>query len=170
MKISRFEDRMIFAPVLLLLVAAAALAEAQSAPLTRSQIPRMAPHATRSRQGVRTNDDDLAGLKYTDDQKAKIDQIHQDMKSRMDAVVKDEALNAGQKQAMLEGFARIERRQVLQVLTPDQLAEVRKKALARRAAEQQQRQQALPSAQPLPPTATPATTQTPPTEAQPPAR
>jgi hypothetical protein len=165
MKMSQIAKRTLFAPVLILLIAATAPAETQSNPLSQPPVPRMAPNATRPRQATRVADDDLAGLKYTDDQKSKIDQIHHDMKSKMDIVVKDEALNSDQKQAMLEGFARMERRQVLLVLTPDQLAEVRKKALARRAEEMKQRQQAPPSPQPLPSTQVPSATQAPPAEA-----
>lgn len=90
--------------------------------------------------------DDLQGLTLTEDQKVKIDQIHQDMKSRMEIVAKDPAENADQKGAMLEGMARMERRQVFQVLTLEQQAEVRKKIRARRAAEQEKdkNQTALP--------------------------
>jgi hypothetical protein len=62
--------------------------------------------------------DDSAGLKFTVDQKAKIDQIHQDMKSRKDAVVKDEKLTVEQRDAMLEGYRRMERDQVFKLLTP----------------------------------------------------
>jgi hypothetical protein len=85
-------------------------------------------------------------LKFTEDQKAKIDQIHQNMKSNLDAVVKDKDLNEDQKEAMLEGFRRMERGQVFKVLTPEQQTEVRKRVLARHAAEQQEhkKQQPLP--------------------------
>jgi hypothetical protein len=105
-------------------------------------------------------------LKYTDDQKTKIDEIHKNMKARMDVVVKDEASTGMQKQAMLEGLARVERRQVLQVLTPEQLEEVRRKALARRAAEQQQKlPTALKSTQAQPLTSSqPSTTAAPPAQ------
>jgi len=158
---------MIYATVLLGLVATTAAAEAQNTPISRSRFPRSgAPHSSRSRQGVRTSDDDLADLKYTDDQKTKIDEIHKNMKARMDVVVKDEASTGMQKQAMLEGLARVERRQVLQVLTPEQLEEVRRKALARRAAEQQQKlPTALKSTQAQPLTSSqPSTTAAPPAQ------
>jgi len=78
-------------------------------------------------------------LKYTDDQKEKIDQIHQDMKSRMDLVVKDEKLSPDQKDAMLQGYRRLERSQVFKLLTPEQQREVRKRISARRAAEQEKK-------------------------------
>ena len=84
--------------------------------------------------------DDFAGLTYTTDQKAKIRQIHQDMKKRMDTVAKDNKLSPEQKWAMLQGYQHMERGQVYKVLTADQQKEVRKKALARRAAAQKEQQ------------------------------
>lgn len=119
-----------------------------------------APHAPTP--GVRpkreaTPEDDFAGLTYTDEQKAKIDKIYETAKMRADAVKRDEKLNPDQKQAMLDGYRRMEIKEMFGVLTPEQQAEVRKKALARRNAlteqqkqlkEQQKRQQQKP---PLPP-------------------
>ena len=81
--------------------------------------------------------DDFAGLKFTHEQQTKIDQIHQDFKSRMDAVVHDEKSSDDQKQAMLFGFRRLENREIFKALTPEQQQEVRKKVLARRAAEKE---------------------------------
>jgi Spy/CpxP family protein refolding chaperone len=76
--------------------------------------------------------DDFAGLNFTDDQKARINKIHEDFKARMDAVIKDEKLSADQKGAMLQGFQHMQRGEVYKVLTPDQQTEVRKRILARR--------------------------------------
>jgi hypothetical protein len=80
--------------------------------------------------------DDFAELTYSDEQKAEIDKIHQDTKARKDAVAKDERLNADQKDAMLQGYTRIEHRRVYGVLTPDQQMQVRQKVHARREADQ----------------------------------
>ena len=80
--------------------------------------------------------DDFAGLAYTAEQKAKIDQIRQTAKQRFDAVNKDEKLSPEAKAAMLDGYQRMELREMFEVLTPAQKAEVRRKALARRAAQQ----------------------------------
>jgi Spy/CpxP family protein refolding chaperone len=88
--------------------------------------------------------DDFVGLKLTVEQKAKVDEIHKNMKSRLDVVAKDEKLSADHKAAMLEGYRRIENSQVFKVLTPEQQIQVRKRALARRAAEQQRQQQVFP--------------------------
>ena len=93
--------------------------------------------------------DDFAGLTLTDDQKAKIGQIRQNAKLRGDAVVKNERLSQGQKDATLEGLQRKETSESFKVLTPEQQAEVRKRITARRAAEQQQQpsKQAAPAPQ-----------------------
>ena len=85
--------------------------------------------------------DDLAGLNYTDNQKAKMHQVHQDIRSRMDAVVKDDKLSREQKKAMLEGYQRMEVRQVFKMLTPEQQTEVTKKVLARRAAARKEKEE-----------------------------
>jgi Spy/CpxP family protein refolding chaperone len=89
--------------------------------------------------------DDFDGLTFTNEQKAEIDQIYQEMKPRMDNVVKDEMLTSDQKGAMLDGYRRMEQRQIFAVLTPDQQKEVRKKINARHAAEQEKkkRQQSM---------------------------
>jgi Spy/CpxP family protein refolding chaperone len=71
--------------------------------------------------------DIFAGLQYTDEQKAKISTIHEAMKARVDAVIKDDKLNPDQKGAFLQGFERMERSQIYEVLTPEQKAEVGKR-------------------------------------------
>jgi len=81
--------------------------------------------------------DDFAGLTYTAEQKAKVDQIHKDIKMRIDSVIKDENLTPEQRDAMLTGYQRMERGQIFAVLTPEQQKEVRKRARARHAAEQE---------------------------------
>jgi Spy/CpxP family protein refolding chaperone len=105
--------------------------------------PRPLQHSPKPSHTVRPKnaaspEDDFAGLKLTGDQQEKIDKIHQDIKSRMDIVQKDEKLRPEQKGAMLEGYRRIERAQIYDVLTPDQRTEVRQRVRARRAAEQGQ--------------------------------
>ena len=109
----------------------------QSSP-PRAQRPPIVSRAARAKDTSPT--DDFAGLKFTDEQQAKIDKIQKEIKLHMDAVVKDEKLNPEQKGAMLDGLARMERSQIYQVLTPEQQTEVRKRVRARRAAEQQQPQ------------------------------
>src|SRR5204863_8607856 len=93
----------------------------------------------------RSEADDFAGLNLTDDQKAKIDQVHQSVNARRDVVVKDEKLSAEQRDAMLEGYERMERGQIFNLLTTEQRKEVREKIRARHAAEQvEQKKQSPP--------------------------
>lgn len=91
--------------------------------------------------------DDFAGLTYSDEQKAEIDKIRQDTKARKDAVAKDERLNADQKDAMLQGYTRVEYRRVYGVLTPEQQMQVRQKARARHEADQAAQKEQPPRSQ-----------------------
>jgi Spy/CpxP family protein refolding chaperone len=54
----------------------------------------------------------------------------------MRAVARDERLNADQKDAMLQGYTRIEYRRVYAVLTPEQQMQIRKSVRSRREADQ----------------------------------
>lgn len=111
-------------------------------PSPASAPPSPAPVARPQR--VPSKGDDFAGLKYTDEQMEKIRAIHQNFKSHKDVVIKDEKLTADQKEAMLEGYARMERGEVYKVLTPEQRKEVRERIQARRAAEQEAEKQSPP--------------------------
>jgi len=116
--------------------------------------PARTPHLSSPAAGPKKDThqpDDFAGLTYTAEQQAKIEQIRQTAKQRMDAVKEDEKLAPEVKQAMLDGYQRIEINELYQVLTPEQQKEVRKKALARsnalRQAEQQKKQNRPPTPQ-----------------------
>ena len=69
----------------------------------------------------------LAGLTLADDQKAKIDQIRKETKSRLAAVANDKKLSPETADAMLRGYQRMENGKILEVLTPEQQQEVRKR-------------------------------------------
>lgn len=140
---NRFANQLLIAAGFFFLSAAPGLTRAQSNPPGPVQTPRVTSPGARPKSDAGSTDD-FAGLKYTDDQQTKIDQIHQNIKSRMDAVVKDDKLNADQKAAMLQGLQRIERGEVYKALTPEQQATVRKIMLARRAAEQEEKQKQSP--------------------------
>ena len=140
-----FTDRVKTASLLLFLFAAPALAGTDNKPLTSDQDPHRIPQVTRPSGQATRSEDIFAGLTLTDEQKAKVDQIHKDIISRMKIVAKDPAEDADQKGAMLEGLARMERNQIFQILTQEQQAEVRKKIAARREAEKKENQKrALP--------------------------
>jgi Spy/CpxP family protein refolding chaperone len=164
---NRIAKRVAVAVAFLFLGATPGLTREQSAPSSsapQSAAPApvpTAPHA--ATPGVRpkreaTPEDDFAGLTYTDEQKAKIDKINETAKMRADAIIRDEKLNLDQKQAMLAGYRRMKIDEMFKLLTPEQQAEVLKKASARRKAlveeqkqlkeQQQKRRQQKP---PLPP-------------------
>jgi len=85
--------------------------------------------------------DYFSGLKFTPEQKAQIDEIHQNTKSRMDTVVKSQQMSPEQKDAMLAGLGRMEQGQIFKLLTPEQQKEVRERIRARRAAEKEKKRQ-----------------------------
>ncbi|PYT77292.1 MAG: hypothetical protein DMG40_24200 [Acidobacteria bacterium] len=163
----RIAKRVAMAVAFLFLGATPGLTRQQSAPSSsppRSAAPAPVQAAPRAASpGVRPKreakpEDDFAGLTYTDEQKAKIDKIRETARMRADAIKRDEKLNPDQKQAMLDGYRRMEIKEMFGVLTPEQQVEVRKKALARRNAlieEQKQLKQEQPKRQqqkpPLPP-------------------
>jgi Spy/CpxP family protein refolding chaperone len=128
-----------------LLLAAPALSRTQDRPFTPAQLPHKNVHAARPRKQA-TIDEYLPTVNLTDDQKAKIDAIRRDMKSRMDVVATDTASSGSQKEAMIAGLKRMENRQIAQVLTVEQREEIRTKILASRAAEQQSKK--LPATSP----------------------
>lgn len=76
----------------------------------------------------------LEGLTLADDQKAKIDQIREQTKSRMAAVANDKKLSPEVADAFLRGYQRNENAKILEVLTPEQQQEVRKRIATWRAA------------------------------------
>jgi hypothetical protein len=80
--------------------------------------------------------DDLAGLKLTDEQQTTIDRIRRETAAHEDAVLKDNKLNADQKGAMLRGYDRLEMGSIYTALSPEQQRQVREKIRARRQAEQ----------------------------------
>jgi len=142
---NRVGKRVLVACGLLLLLVAPGLVGSQSnsseAPATSHPASPAAPQKRDTRPI-----DDFAGLTFTDDQKAKIAQIRQNAKLRSEVVVKNERLTQGQKDVTLERLQSLENSEIFKVLAPDQQAEVRKRIMARHAAEQQAQQskQAVP--------------------------
>ena len=136
---NRFAKRMAAAAGFFFLCAAPWLTRAQSSPPIPAPTPRQTSRQTSPAvrpKRVPSKADDFAGLNLTDDQKAQIDKIHQSMKTRTDAVIKDEKLTPEQRDATLAGYQRMERGQVYKVLTTQQRKEVLRRIRARHAAEQ----------------------------------
>jgi hypothetical protein len=117
--------------------AAPGLIRAQVAQPALVQPSRMS--ASRPARDARTTDE-FAGFEFTDEQKAKIDEIHRRIATRKDVVVKSETLSADQKEAMIAGLGRMERGEIVKQLTPEQQREVLKKVHAGQAATQGNKQ------------------------------
>jgi Spy/CpxP family protein refolding chaperone len=127
----RFAKPVAVAAGLFFLATVPALTRGRSSPTPPAQIPQTTsppPRATKAQYPT----DIFAGLQYTEDQKAKIEKIRQDMNSRRDAVIKDSKLSPDQKDAFFQGFERMERREIYEVLTPEQKTEVGKRMAAQR--------------------------------------
>ena len=132
---NRFAKPVAVAAGLIFLWAAPGLTSAQSAsprPVETSKVASTGAQAKRDSLPP----DDFAGLSYTDEQKAEIDKIRLDTKSRKAVVAKDEKLTADQKDAMLLGYTRMEYGRIYKVLSPEQQRQVRQRVRARRAADQ----------------------------------
>jgi Spy/CpxP family protein refolding chaperone len=132
---NRFAKRVTVAAGLCFLCVAPGLTLGQSAAPTPTQTPNAAGHGAQQK-GDSQPPDYFAGLSYTDEQKAEIDQIRQEIKAHRDLVAKDDKLTADQKDAMLLGYTRMENARVYKVLTPEQQRQVRQRVLAHRAAEE----------------------------------
>lgn len=126
-----------------ILYAAPGLTRAQDPQAAAVQPPRMVSPATRPLRDP-GGADDFAGLKFTDDQKARIDEIHRRMVTRKGVVIKSEKLDAEQKDAMIAGLGRMERGEIAKLLTPEQQREVLKKVRAGQAGAQEEKKQSLP--------------------------
>ena len=110
-------------------------AQTQSGPPATAVTPHLEPPA--SQRIANLEDDDFAGLTYTDEQKAKIDEIRKSTKSHIEAVIKDDHMAPEAKDAMIQGYQRLEANAIFGVLTPAQRVQVNKHVAARRAAAQE---------------------------------
>jgi len=131
----RIEKSLAVAVAFASLFAASVLVRAQGAPTSSLHSPNAATRTIQSKNDSRPSDD-FAGLTYTEEQKSEIEKIHREMESNKAAVTRDEKLNADQKNAMLQGYARMENGRTFEVLSPEQQRKVRQRIAARRAADQ----------------------------------
>ena len=131
---SKFEfvKTVIAAGGFLFLCAAPELALGQSSQPGASAPAPMKPGS--APRGKSAPPDLLEGLTLSDDQKAKIGQIRQDTKSRLAALNSDKNLSPEAADAMRLGYQRLENGKILEVLTPEQQQQVRKRIAAWRAA------------------------------------
>jgi Spy/CpxP family protein refolding chaperone len=80
----------------------------------------------------------MANLNLTDDQKAQIKQIHEGMRSKVEAVHNDSSLSADQKEAKVRDLRRDTHEQVKKILTPDQRKQFEENMREHRESKQQQ--------------------------------
>lgn len=92
-------------------------------------------------------DDELSKLNLSDEQKAQVKKIHQDMKAQMDTIQNDTTLSAEQKQEKIKQLHKASHEQVKQLLTPEQRQQMKADEMARKAAKQQGGQSAPPPQQ-----------------------
>lgn len=135
MNTNRIAKSMAVAIGFILLFAVAGLAHGQSAQPSAAQAPWAVSPGNSPKEDSYPQDD-FAGLNYTDEQKAEIDEIHRDTEMRKNAVVKDQNLNEDQKNAMLLGYTRIEYGRTFKVLSPEQQKQVRQRIRTRRMMDQ----------------------------------
>jgi Spy/CpxP family protein refolding chaperone len=117
---------------LFLCAAAPELALGQSSQPGAAPPPQM-KSASAARGKSADPPDLLEGLTLADDQKAKIGQIRAETKSHLAAVANDKTLSPEAADAMRRGYERFENVKILEVLTPEQQQEVRKRIAAWRA-------------------------------------
>ena len=128
-----FVKTVVAAGGLLFLCAAAELALGQSTqPGAAPPAPMNSVLAPRGKSAAPP--DLLQGLTLADDQKAKIEKIREETKSHLAAVANDNKLSPEAADAMRRGYQRFENVKILEVLTPEQQQEVRKRVAALRAA------------------------------------
>ena len=124
-----FAKTIVVAGGLLFLCAAPELALGQS-----NQPGAVPPAPMKSALALRAKSagqpDLLEGLTLTDDQKAKIDRIRAEARSHLAAVSNDQKLSPEAADAMRRGYQRFENVKILEVLTPEQQQQVRKRIAA----------------------------------------
>ena len=89
-------------------------------------------------------EDYFAGLDYTDEQKAEIDKVKQETDRKKTLVAKDDKLDSYQKDAMIQGYTRLEYGEIFKLLTPAQQKLVRQRMAANRQANKGPKRPAVP--------------------------
>jgi Spy/CpxP family protein refolding chaperone len=140
---NRFAKQIAAAAGFFLLGTAPGLARAQSSPPSPPPTSHKAAPVVRPKKPANPMDD-FAGVEYSDEQKAKIAEIHKNTKMQKDNVVNDQKLTVEQRDAMIEGYDRIERGQIYKALTTEQQKKVRENIRARHLADQQEKKKASP--------------------------
>jgi len=109
----------------------------------RAQDPASQPQSDAGQQQSghmrhgQAQDEELAKLNLSDDQKAQVKKIHEDMRAQAEAVKSDSTLSADQQHAKLGAIRKSSHEQVMQLLTPEQRKQLKADEMARKAAHQQ---------------------------------
>ena len=140
MKAFRMLKQMAATAGLLAMIATPATLMAQE---TSQSNPQSQDQSATTQHGHR-HEDELTKLNLTDDQKAQVKAIHENMKTQMDAVKSDTTLTAEQKQAKMKELHKSSHEQVKQLLTPDQRKQMKADEKERKAERQQGGQTAAP--------------------------
>jgi len=108
----------------------AALALAATAATSLAQTPAPSPAACEGASGKKHREhagqDPLASLNLTPDQKAQIDVVRADLRTKQKTINSNAALTPEQKKEQIKGLRQANRTQVEAILTPDQLAQLKK--------------------------------------------
>ncbi|MEI6178948.1 MAG: hypothetical protein WCS43_18795 [Verrucomicrobiota bacterium] len=108
----------------------AALALASTAATSLAQTPSPSPAACEGASGKKHHEKGgngpLASLNLTPDQKAKMDVLRADLRTKVGTINSNAALTPEQKKEQIKGLHQANRTQVEAILTPDQLAQLKK--------------------------------------------
>ena len=129
MKMNRFHRVLLITAGLTMLVVVPGSARGDQAQDRTTPNP-----ASPSPSKVASFEDYFAGLDYTDQQKAEIDKIKQNIEAKKTLVAKDAKLDAYQKDAMIQGYTRLGYGEIFRLLTPAQQKVVRQRMAANRPA------------------------------------
>ena len=133
MSVHRSLNKLTFATAFILLGSFPAAIKAQDNTPATTQEQNHDMHAQPDEKGG-----PLADLNLTDDQRAQIKQIHQGMRSQVEAVKSDSSLTAEQKETKIHAIRRETHEQMKKVLTPEQQKQLHERRGERRRGHEQQ--------------------------------
>jgi Spy/CpxP family protein refolding chaperone len=108
------------------LIAALALASTAATSLAQTPSPAACEGASGKKNHEKGGKGRLASLNLTPDQKAKMDVLRADLRTRVGTINSNAALTPEQKKEQIKSLRQANRTQVEAILTPDQLAQLKK--------------------------------------------
>jgi len=135
------------------LIAALALASTAATSLAQTPAPSPSPAASEGSSEKKHREHGgqglLDSLNLTPDQKAKIDVLRADLRSKVETINSNAELTPEQKKEQIQALRKANRTQIEAILTPDQLAQLQK-AKAERGDQHKAGGEATPQASPTP--------------------